>query len=68
MGQQLQGTQGTAVGGRWLLTLIEAMEAAARADLPDRGCGYPVPAGLMLQLAQPRTTFPAGASRFSFRN
>src|SRR4051794_4558496 len=67
MGQQLQVTQSTAAGRRWLSTLIEAMEQAARADLPDCACGRPVPAGLILQLAQPGPTFPVGASRLSLR-
>jgi hypothetical protein len=68
MGHQLQGAQSTAAGRRWLSMLIEAMEEATRAELPDCPCGRPVPAGLILQLARPGPTFPVGASRFSLRN
>ena len=59
MGQQIQVAQGTVAGRRWLSMLIEAMEEAARTDLPE----CPVPAGLSLQLAQPGAAFPVIASR-----
>jgi hypothetical protein len=59
MGQQIQMAQETVAGRRWLSMLIEAMEEAARTDLPE----CPVPAGLSLQLAQPGTAFPVVASR-----
>jgi hypothetical protein len=64
MGQQMQMAQSTVAGRRWLSRLIEAMEEAARTDLPER----PVPAGLRLQLARPGRTFPVGTSRFSLRD
>lgn len=68
MGQQIQMAQSTVAGRLWLSMLIEAMEAAARTDLPEAVCECPVPAGLSLQLALPGSTFPVGASRFSLRN
>lgn len=66
MVEQIEMAQGTIAGRRWLSMLIEAMEEAARTDLPQSE--HPVPAGLRLQLALPWSIFPAGASRFSLRN
>jgi len=68
MGQQIQMAQSTIAGRRWQSMLIEAMEEAARTDLPESAGERPVPAGLSLQLAQPGSTFPVGASRFGLRN
>ena len=68
MGQQIQMAQSTVIGRRWLSLLIEAMEEAARTDLPRSEHRHPVPAELSLQLARPGSTFPVGASRVSLRN
>ena len=68
MGRQVQMAPGTVASRLWLSMLIEAMEEAARTDLPELACERPVPAGLRLQLAQPGWTFPIEASRFSLRN
>ncbi len=68
MGQPIQMAQSSVAGRLWLSMLIEAMEAAARTDVPSSACERPVPAGLSLQLALPAATFPVGASRFSLRN
>jgi len=53
MGQQIQTAQSAAASRRWLSMLIEAMEEAARTELPESACGRRVPVGLSLQLAQP---------------
>ena len=68
MGRQIQMAQGTVASWLWLSMLIEAMEEAARTDLPELAYERPVPAGLRLQLAQSGWTFPVGASRVSLRN
>ena len=68
MGQQIQLTRSAAASRRWLSMLIEAMEQAARTELPESAGARRVPAGLSLQLEQPGPSFPAGTSRFSLRN
>jgi hypothetical protein len=68
MGQRIHMAQSAVAGRRWLLMLIEAMEKAARTDLPESACMRAVPAGLSLQLAQQGPTVPVGASRFGLRN
>jgi hypothetical protein len=68
MGRQIQMAQGAVASRLWLSMLIEAMEEAARTELPELACEPPVPAGLRLQLAQPGWTFPVEASRFGLRN
>jgi hypothetical protein len=68
MGQQVQIAQNAAASRRWLSMLIEAMEEAARTELPESACGPEVPAGLSLQLEQSRLTSLAGASHFTLCN
>jgi len=68
MGQQVQKAQSTVASRRWLSMLIEAMEEAARTDLPESARGRRIPAGLSLQLEQPGPTFPPDAPRSSRRN
>jgi len=68
MGQRIQTERGTAAGRPWLSLLIEAMEQAARTDLPVSAGEAPVPTALSLQLAQPASTCSIVTPRHSPRN
>jgi hypothetical protein len=68
MGQWIEVAHGTAAARPWLSLLIEAMELAARTDLPASACEGSVRSALILQLASPAPTCRIAAPRLSLRN
>ena len=64
----------TQIGGperldpRWLSTLIDAMEQAARPEIRDAGCDPMQIAAVTAHLARPVTAFAIYGSAYSLRN
>ncbi len=68
MGQRVQPWRSGDGERLWLSMLVDAMEELSRPEFRAAHCDSAVLAEVHAQLARPASSYPYGASKFSWRN